>query len=264
MQVLFYAEDNHCPELGKVYKSFTIHVGDTIGYRIDTKDNCGEVTFNVIPKKGSALKTYSWTGDDSLSSSTASFTHRYTRKGAFKYYLTTTNSYGTTRTDSGIIYINNINGPASTPSIVAVGGDSLKSSTSGKSYTWFLNSTQLPVITRQIYAGSSGKYQVQVIDSSGCTSPLSSPYNFVFTGIHQASNLNDLRIYPNPTTGILTIETNGIKEGQLSIINLTGQVQMQLVISEKTEVDLHKLPRGVYLLKLQSKDGIMMERVILQ
>ena len=151
-----------------------------------------------------------------------------------------------------------------TPSINIIGKDSLKASLASSEYIWYSDSVKTPDSTQQIYASVSGKYTVQLVDSNGCISALSSAYNFTFTGVNNDISFRSIHVYPNPTTGILTIEIPGIKDAQLSVMNITGQVQFQSLINEKAELDLHTLSKGVYLLRMQSKDGVLMDRVVKQ
>ena len=58
-------------------------------------------------------------------------------------------------------------------------------------------------------------------------------------------------IYPNPTDGILYIETNNSTEGLLTIVNATGQE----VLRYKTPltgpiIDLTSLPDGMYIVNV--------------
>ena len=145
-----------------------------------------------------------------------------------------------------------------------VGLDSLKASIKSAGYIWYRDGHKLLENTQEILADSPGKYEVQSVDVYGCLSALSSEY--IYTSVYdgERDNLSGLRIYPNPSTGILAIEAKGIKEGHLAILNLTGQVQFQSVLNEKTALDLHSLPKGIYLLKIQNREGVMVERVVLQ
>ncbi len=424
-QFVVAVKDNNCPLQAASYFSYriTVHPGDKDSVMANVL-KCGDVKFSAKPKKGSAIAKYLWSGDDGLSSTSASFSHHYAKSGTFKYKLTIDNGYGCGHTDSGIVvvapylhtflpadtsicygsklsimvrdsaftkpishlwntgdtsvsislnikmdtvlYIKSsdslctatdtmkvkmipilkpiagIYGPfcpdsiwvplktttlysyqwnildtvatsshslidssgryyfnpslagggmhkliygesysgkcpafdtaiikvfphLAMPSITAGGKDSLEASiASTTTYIWYLDGVKISDSSRSIYANTSGKYQVQIIDSNGCISPFSSVYSFVYTGVSAIKNGVNIHVYPNPTTGILTIGIPGIKDAQLSVMNITGQVQFQSVINEKAELDLHTLPKGIYLLRIQSKDGVMQQKLILQ
>lgn len=70
-------------------------------------------------------------------------------------------------------------------------------------------------------------------------------------------NRSSLSIYPNPTSGKITIEYNGntSDKGNITIIGMTGKaLHHQLIIGPKTELNVSALPAGVYFIKLISND----------
>jgi len=70
----------------------------------------------------------------------------------------------------------------------------------------------------------------------------------------ESTAMKDFDIFPNPATGLLTIETpeNPIKS-QLTIFNLSGQEILAETITEpKTLVDIRCLTPGIYFYRLQT------------
>lgn len=67
--------------------------------------------------------------------------------------------------------------------------------------------------------------------------------------------VNALKIYPNPTTGILALE--GLEIGaELHLQSIVGQSLLrQKVTSEKQTISLDKFPQGTYLLRVIFKNG---------
>jgi hypothetical protein len=73
------------------------------------------------------------------------------------------------------------------------------------SHQWYLNGKKIIGGTRHYYkAEANGKYQVMVIDSNGCKSELSEPYDLVL-GIEEYANNNNRIITPNPATDYIVI-----------------------------------------------------------
>lgn len=80
------------------------------------------------------------------------------------------------------------------------------------------------------------------------------------------SDKNDLTVFPNPSTGIITI--NGLEPSALlEVFDFAGQ----LVVSEKLnlsaisrQLDLSYLPDGIYLLKATDKNQVKSSKIILQ
>lgn len=74
--------------------------------------------------------------------------------------------------------------------------------------------------------------------------------------------LSQFTAYPNPTTGILTIESQE-KIESVQVYNLLGQqVMSQPIGTSNTQIDLSGLQRGVYLLKAKIEDKVETFKVI--
>ena len=83
----------------------------------------------------------------------------------------------------------------------------------------------------------------------------------IYENISQNSNL--LNIYPNPTNGIIHIETKNIQT--IEIIDMTGKIVKQLQeTSNKIQIDLSKVHKGIYLIKIKTGKGIVTEKIILE
>jgi endoglucanase len=69
-------------------------------------------------------------------------------------------------------------------------------------------------------------------------------------------------IYPNPTNNVVTISSNVVLESSIILTNLTGvQFKMDL---KNNQLQLDQLPKGVYLLKLESENNaIWVEKIVL-
>ncbi len=78
---------------------------------------------------------------------------------------------------------------------------------------------------------------------------------------------SDIKVYPNPTTGIINIKASKeyLTSAKLSLTTLTGSVILIKEISGQDEVslDITDLPEGVYLLHLTNKMGHLTGKVIL-
>ena len=86
----------------------------------------------------------------------------------------------------------------------------------------------------------------------------------VTTGI---TNLNidipEIRMYPNPTTGIFTVEGENIQS--VEIINITGQTVYKIKDKKKkVKIDLSGQPKGIYFVKIQSDNLIRIEKIIIE
>ena len=76
-------------------------------------------------------------------------------------------------------------------------------------------------------------------------------------GIEEA---NDSRIalYPNPTTSILNIAANGVKE--VSVLDINGRTVM--TEQNVNSIDLSELANGVYFVRVITNDGVATEKIV--
>lgn len=153
------------------------------------------------------------------------------------------------------------------PTITRLNCDSLQSSYFNGNQ-WYMNGFMLPSetdpILRMFY---DGDYYIRYTDNNGCevwsdtiivreidTCLTDTTDNGV--GITAYSE-NTMKVYPNPALDIVNIEFNSAFNGDLFVFTISGQMVRQKAI--KTEqfvrMNISDLPQGVYILRLQSKNG---------
>jgi hypothetical protein len=155
----------------------------------------------------------------------------------------------------------------------------------GSSTVEFLNGSSADLI-----AGSSisllpgfhaynGSLVHAYITTSGdyCSFALSSP---VYSGPYKSTVLTTdeeefktpeaaggraLKVYPNPTTGILTVEmTNLGDRGEITILNIVGEVVLKSHYnnSEGTRIDLSRFEKGIYFLQVNDGRSIASRKIL--
>lgn len=72
-------------------------------------------------------------------------------------------------------------------------------------------------------------------------------------------NAADFHIYPNPTKGMVNIEGQG--EMSITIMNLLGQSLIETVVDGEASLDLNKFGKGVYMLRIETADGVSVQKV---
>ena len=81
------------------------------------------------------------------------------------------------------------------------------------------------------------------------------------TGVDE--NETRMKVYPNPTKGVVSIEAEGMME--VSVYNTLGQcVLQQNVADEQVVLDLHDVASGLYLLRVMTDEGIFSKRVAVE
>jgi len=85
-------------------------------------------------------------------------------------------------------------------------------------------------------------------------------------GNSEVSIQPDVSIYPNPSNGIVTIETRLETDLKIEVYNIFGElITEQLSLNQKAVLDLTNHPAGVYLVKLFDKDkNIMHQKIFIQ
>ncbi|MFH2143677.1 MAG: T9SS type A sorting domain-containing protein [Bacteroidota bacterium] len=68
----------------------------------------------------------------------------------------------------------------------------------------------------------------------------------------------DIKVFPNPTSGLINIETENIIS--IEIIDIDGIIVYD---GKETEIDIANLNNGVYLLKIATNEGVKMGKVVL-
>jgi len=81
-------------------------------------------------------------------------------------------------------------------------------------------------------------------------------------GIHNNYAKGDIKIYPNPSKGLFTVQGDDLQF--IEIVNINGQIINKSLIKDKQfNIDLSKQPKGVYLVKIVTGSGIVTRKIIL-
>ena len=107
-------------------------------------------------------------------------------------------------------------------------------------------------------------FSLTVIDTiTGCEDT-DTMFVAVTVGIGEANISHNIKIYPNPTSGNIFINTQERLE-RVSIMNITGSEVFHLEdLQETTQIDLSGLPTGLYFVKVQTTDGIFITRKVVK
>jgi agmatine/peptidylarginine deiminase len=87
----------------------------------------------------------------------------------------------------------------------------------------------------------------------------------IVTGINEWTIDNgELKIYPNPTDGQLIIENGELTIENVEIFDMMGKNVSRLTshISHPISIDISHLPSGIYFLRIQTENGVVMKKVI--
>lgn len=175
------------------------------------------------------------------------------------YIVTVTSTCGSVASNPYQVTVNTPVEP-----VITANGNVLECSVAGVSYVWFNNAITINGANAQTYtATQSGPYNVQVTNEFGCRAT-SQVFNFTFTGISATGQLNGLQLYPNPATGFVTIKFDGLQTLQLTMVTAGGQQVINMPnVASNTTLDLSKMARGVYFIKLSNGDSQVFKRLVI-
>jgi hypothetical protein len=139
--------------------------------------------------------------------------------------------------------------------------------TGATSYEWTSNNPAMVLLGSPVvfYLNSSATFTVTGTDANGCqNTQLLSISVDACTGIGELSGSGALNVYPNPTSGQLTVDFGGAG-GQVTVTDVTGRI---ITVAE-TEgytlgIDLSSNAAGVYYVKVESGESLRVVKVIRQ
>lgn len=79
------------------------------------------------------------------------------------------------------------------------------------------------------------------------------------------SNINEITIYPNPTSGLVQIKISNTKKYQATIYNLLGQkIMEQIDVVDSTTINLSSLHKGTYIIVLRNGDETITKTLLIK
>ena len=122
--------------------------------------------------------------------------------------------------------------------------------------------------TSSVFVGGFFNYYLSV-DDVELTSNNKHGFVFMFNdavGVKEVYNRNnkEFDIYPNPSTGLVTISSNFKLNTRIEILNVTGQtVKILNITSGNQQIDLSNLSKGLYFIKVTGDKYIKAEKLII-
>ena len=187
----------------------------------------------------------------------------YNQTGTYTDSLTDVNGCDSTITTQLTIYSHVV-------SIIFQNGNDITATTIGGtspySYQWDTSET-----TQTITPLTNGEYWVIITDMNSCESDTSFfTVNWITTSIAEI-NINNLTIYPNPSNDIFNIvfNTNTTQDIDLKVHNVLGEVIFSELLKNfngkyNKSVDLSQYPNAIYILQLNTQDGMINKKLLLE
>lgn len=207
---------------------------------------CGSNTVDVVSSCGD----YTWIDGNTYTSNTKTGRH------------VLTNAAGCDSIVSLDLTIQTVN------STIFLLGNTLRTANLGAIYQWIdcSNNTAIQGATNSAFTPTSSGSYALVITDNNCTDT-SNCINVVVTGIEDLKNKATklVRVYPNPVSDYLMVELEkGTTDLQIELIDLNGKVVLSRNYSSRESIKLpiQDLAKGVYFLKIQTKENLEIVKII--
>lgn len=90
-----------------------------------------------------------------------------------------------------------------------------------------------------------------------------SPVNEVCTLSGVAEEVNNIEIFPNPSTGMIYVNGGEIKLLTIQVIDLMGRIKFEQNHVLAQEFDLSNLQKGTYVLRMQTDNGVFISKTLM-
>jgi hypothetical protein len=114
--------------------------------------------------------------------------------------------------------------------------------------------------------GGSFNYDY-IVESSYCPNDSANVLVIVDGSCDFTANLDelaqDLKLYPNPTNGIISIETNGLTNAFITVYDIQGKIVVSpQKLDNNMKLSLSACENGVYLVQVESNHAKVVRRII--
>lgn len=140
---------------------------------------------------------------------------------------------------------------------VMIGRSVMLTASGANRYEWSTGET-----SDRIFVAPEADVEITVTGYMGrCSGEASINIETYQGGVDDVEVVPAALVYPNPTTGVVNISFEGMRE--VSLFNALGQlVKSYKVASDNTQIDVRNYPNGVYFVRVGSADAVSTVRVI--
>jgi len=145
---------------------------------------------------------------------------------------------------------------------IALNGNFINTIVFADSYQWYFNGVAIEgANSSEYFAEEEGDYSLVATYSDGCMAE-SNVISFVISNVKE-SDLIQFKVYPNPTSGFVSIENLGDDKLEFSINNSNGQVVKKgHVGSNINVVDISNLNSGIYTLIIKDYKNTVVKKLV--
>ncbi|RZJ30585.1 MAG: T9SS type A sorting domain-containing protein [Flavobacterium sp.] len=197
-------------------------------------------------------------GDGTTGSTEVNPTHFYKCPGTYSVTLTVNNSVCAPNSTSTVVHpvvVTDTQNVMTTGVTVNETSLTADRDATGTTYQWVdCNNANAPIegATGQTFSPTASGSYACMLDTGGCTG-MSECKTFNLLGNGQF-NMNNVQLYPNPTTGLLHLSGN-LNVKSVEVYNMLG---MKVAKS----LDISPLASGMYLVKVDTDAGMLVRKIM--
>ncbi|HRI78584.1 MAG TPA: PKD domain-containing protein [Cyclobacteriaceae bacterium] len=213
-----------------------------------------------------SITSRSWNfGDASSSQNTSTLTsplHYYATAGPYTAMLTVSGASGS-RSISKQVTLTANDLPNNT---VQLNNGSLISTVVAQGYQWLKDGQIIAGATSRSYSFGTTPAEYSVLIFSNTCNKRSAP--FLVTAVEESPSvaMNEIKIYPNPTSDILQIES-GSPVLATSILDAVGReirLEAEQMDGIRYRLNVSAIPNGLYILKVITREKATLQKVIIR
>ncbi len=152
---------------------------------------------------------------------------------------------------------------ASSASLICAGQTATLTASGASTYTWNTAATTTviavsPTVTTSYTVTGSTNGCSNTFTISQSVSPC--------TGINgNTASLSSVLVYPNPNTGVFTVELNNGSVKNIEVMDLTGRIILSSTsVNDKVDFNINTLANGVYYVRIQSNNTVEVIKIVKQ
>jgi hypothetical protein len=153
---------------------------------------------------------------------------------------------------------------SSSASLICTGQTASLTASGATTYSWNTSATTSVIAVSPTVSTS---YTVTGTDANTCSNSVVITQSVSnCTGINANTiSQNGLLVYPNPNTGLFTIELNNGSVKTIQVMDLTGRIVLANTTSnDKIDFNISTLSNGVYYVKVQSNNSVEVIKIVKQ
>lgn len=219
---------------------------------------CPGATLTLTASSTATGATYTWFKNGNLIAGANANTYVVNAAGAYTAAATVNGCTSPSSVASNIT----IKSASTAPTITRSGA--ILTSSAMSSNQWYKDAVLIPGATNKTYTVTANGVYTCIVNSNGCPSVASNAITITNLGIADEMASLAVKVFPNPSTGLFSIELPQSK-AELTVTDITGKTVKQLSVKEQNvQLNLTDASKGIYFLKIVAEGKVAVRKLIVE